>query len=89
MTGKETKVVHCMREKCDVYIGRPGKWGNPFIIGRDGTREQVIEKYREWILSNPKLLGDIEELRGKTLGCYCSPLACHGNILIELLEKTR
>ena len=63
--------------------------GNPFVIGRDGTREQVIEKYREWILSNPKLLGDIEELRGKTLGCYCSPLACHGNILIELLEKTR
>ncbi len=45
-----TRVVHCKRERYDVYIGRPGPWGNPFVIGRDGTREQVIAKYRTWLL---------------------------------------
>jgi len=39
------QVVHCKRARDDVYIGRPGKWGNPFQIGRDGTREQVITRY--------------------------------------------
>ena len=46
---KEIKVVHCKKEPYDIYIGRPSKWGNPFSIGKDGTREEVIEKYREWI----------------------------------------
>jgi len=32
-----------------VYIGRPSKWGNPFVIGRDGSRADVIAKYRTWI----------------------------------------
>ena len=42
---RTTRVVHCKREPFDIYIGRPSKWGNPFVIGRDGNREQVIEKY--------------------------------------------
>ena len=42
------KVVHCKKEKYDVYIGRPSKWGNPFTIGIHGTREQVIQMYRDW-----------------------------------------
>jgi hypothetical protein len=33
-----------------VYVGRPGKWGNPFVIGRDGSRDEVIAKYRAWIV---------------------------------------
>ena len=78
-----TKVVHCKREPYNVYIGRPSKWGNPFKIGRDGTREQVIEKYRKYILSS-KLINDIHELKGKTLGCWCHPKACHGDVLAEL-----
>ncbi|MGA9172340.1 MAG: DUF4326 domain-containing protein [Nitrososphaeraceae archaeon] len=41
------KVVHCKKEKYDIYIGRPSRWGNPFVIGKDGTRE-VITKYNEW-----------------------------------------
>ena len=45
---ENTKVVHCTRGTHDVYIGRPSKWGNPFVIGKDGTREQVIRKYRNW-----------------------------------------
>lgn len=40
------KVVYCQREPYNVYIGRPSKWGNPFIIGRDGTREEVIDNYK-------------------------------------------
>lgn len=59
----------------DVYIGRGSKWGNPFIIGRDGTREEVIEKYRSYILSNPVLMASLPELDGKILACYCVPLS--------------
>lgn len=68
-----------------VYIGRPGKWGNPFAIGPDGSREQVIAKYREWLLANPDLVRHVQqELAGKDLLCFCSPLPCHGDVLLEV-----
>ena len=70
----------------DVYIGRPSIWGNPFRIGVDGDRTEVLSKYRAWISSNNRLLPQLPDLREKILGCYCSPLPCHGDILIELLE---
>ena len=73
-----------------VYIGRPSKWANPFIIGKDGTREEVIKKYKNWLLETKWTTGlilDIEELRGKDLVCWCSPLPCHGDILLELANK--
>lgn len=79
-------VVHCKRESYDVYIGRPSKWGNPFEIGRDGTREEVIAKYRRWIRKQPKLLASLPELHGKVLGCWCTPAPCHGDVLLELLD---
>ena len=44
-----------------VYVGRPSKWGNPFAIGRDGTRDQVIAKYRVWIVLQPALMAALEE----------------------------
>jgi hypothetical protein len=81
------KVVHCKREEYDVYIGRPSCWGNPFVIGKDGTREEVVEKYRNWILKNEYLMSKLPELKGKTLGCWCAPKACHGDVLIELANK--
>ena len=83
----ETKVVHCKREKYDVYIGRPGPWGNPFEIGKDGTREEVIQKFRDWILSEPLLMQELVTLKGKTLGCWCSPKPCHGDVLIDLVKN--
>ncbi len=46
------RVVHCKREPYDVYVGRPSKWGNPFREGRDGTREEVVVKHREWIITS-------------------------------------
>ena len=82
-----TCVVNKYRDSYDVYIGRNSKWGNPFKIGIDGTREDVIEQYRDWIQTQPHLLNSLEELRGKTLGCFCSPQACHGDILVELLNN--
>lgn len=77
-------VVHCKRAPYDVYVGRPTKWGNPFEIGEHGDRATVIARYREWILGKPDLLADLGELRGKVLGCWCAPKACHGDVLAEL-----
>lgn len=82
-----TRVVHCRRSNYDVYIGRPGPWGNRFRIGPDGTRAEVIEKYREWLMTQPELVERVRrELRGKILGCWCAPLACHGDVLAEVAE---
>lgn len=68
-----------------VYIGRPSKWGNPFSIGKDGTREEVVEKYRTYLLSRNDLMEQAQkELGGKNLVCFCAPKLCHGNILIEI-----
>ena len=46
-----------------LYIGRPSKWGNPFVIGRDGSRADVIAKYRAWIVAQPALMNALDELR--------------------------
>lgn len=81
-----TRVVHCRRDHFDIYIGRPSPWGNPYIIGKDGTRERVIAKYRTWLLTQPGLLAQLPALRGKILGCWCSPRPCHGDVLAELAE---
>lgn len=82
-----TRVVHCKRARYDVYIGRPSKWGNPFVIGRDGTRAQVIEKYRAFVLSSAPMLAALPELHGKILGCWCAPQSCHGDVLAELANE--
>ncbi len=64
-----------------LYIGRPSKWGNPFVIGRDGSRAEVIEKYRAWIVAQPALMNALDELRGRDLICWCAPLACRCDVL--------
>ena len=84
-----TKVVNLYKEDYTIYIGRPSKWGNPFEIGKDGTREQVLEKYKKYILKKPELLSMLPQLKNEVLGCFCKPKACHGDILIELLEEDR
>jgi len=81
------RVVHCKKDKFDVYIGRPSKWGNPFIIGRDGDRNEVVRKYETYIRANQNLMNSLHELKDKILGCYCSPKACHGDVLIKLVEE--
>jgi len=84
-----TLVVHCKRASYDVYIGRPSKWGNPYRVGVDGTREEVIAKYRAWLLKQPKLMAVLPELRGEVLGCWCAPEACHGDVLAEMANEVK
>lgn len=92
----ETTVVHNLHDDFDVYIGRAvpergirsSKWGNPFVLRNDtdAERERVISEYREWLVAQPELMGSLEELRGKRLGCWCAPKRCHGDVLVELLS---
>ena len=74
-------------EDKDVFIGRGSKWGNPFVIGKDGNRGLVIERYIDYFENNEELIKDIEELKGKNLVCYCKPKACHGDYLIKKIGK--
>lgn len=79
------KVVHIKKENFDVYIGRPGKWGNPFPLLNEHERTEVIQKYREYLSAHPELVEAAKkELRGKILGCWCAPKACHGDVLLEV-----
>ena len=82
----DTTVVH-RRDPYDVYIGRPSKWGNPFVIGVHGTRATVVKMYDTWIREQPELMAAIHELKGKRLGCYCSPKQCHGDVLAYLANS--
>jgi hypothetical protein len=80
-------VVHHKRKPFDTYVGRPSKFGNPFTIGKDGDRNEVVAKYKEWIQTQPELLASLSELKGKVLGCWCAPSLCHGDILAELANR--
>ena len=73
----------------DVYVGRPSVYGNPFVIGKDGTRDEVIDKYRAHILSAPKVLVPHIKatLKGKVLACWCAPKSCHADVLAEIANE--
>jgi hypothetical protein len=66
-----------------VYIGRGSPWGNPYVIGIHGSREEVIELYR--IHTLPQL--DLTQLKGKHLVCFCKPAACHGDLLLAAANQ--
>lgn len=67
-----------------VYVGRPSMWGNPFKIGVDGDRDTVMQMYENQIQRSPELQAKIPELRGKDLVCWCTPEACHADVLLRL-----
>lgn len=73
-----------------VRIDRKTRWGNPYRIGPDGTREEVITKYRTWLqeqISESKItVADMANLHGKRLACWCKPKACHGDVLAEMAD---
>lgn len=92
------KVVHIRRDRYDIYVGRGSIWGNPFKMGRDGDRREVLLRYKEYLLHGEgrHLLARLGELEGKTLGCFCANAGglttpdetrCHGQILLQLLER--
>ncbi len=80
-----------------VYIGRPAPLGNQFVIGRDGSRTEVISKYAQW-LCNERVTDEaanaaLEHLMNVAaehdleLECWCAPLACHGDVLKKILDR--
>lgn len=83
------------------YVGRPSPLGNPFVIGRDGTRAEVIAKYKARLIEKMKsqdaaVCNALRELlkaeeSGKTVAlmCHCKPLACHADVIIEALESIK
>ena len=78
-----------------VYIGRANrryglpesKWNNPYRIRKQGKRDEVIAKFREYLLGNARLMAELHELRGRDLVCWCAPLPCHGDVLLELANS--
>lgn len=91
------KVVNIKNfEKYDVYIGRGSKFGSPFthlkhlggpLIIVD-SREEALDKYKSWLFEQPELLKAVkEELKDKILGCFCKPLPCHGDILLQIANE--
>ena len=83
-----------------VKIDRTTKWGNPFVIGTDGTREECIDKYRRFVagkaktaredvLASRRLVAEhVSDLKGKNLACWC-PMdgPCHADVLLELANR--
>ncbi len=92
-----TRVVNILNEDYDIYIGRGvnSKWGNPFshktthLAQKVASKKEALIQYRNWITigEGKSLLNDLHELKGKTLGCFCKPKSCHGDILIELIKQ--
>lgn len=89
-----TRVVNLNKEYYDIYVGRGSIWGNPYshLHGTKAqhivkTRQEAVECYRQYILNRSDLLARLPELKGKVLGCYCKPLACHGDVLVELCNQ--
>lgn len=70
-----------------IYIGRPTRWGNPYKIGRDGNRSEVIAKYRAWVVQ--RSLDLLAPLEGRDLVCWCDPLPCHGHVLLRLANEIK
>lgn len=97
MPQRITRVVNRYKEPFDVYIGRGSKWGNPYshldntkAEHRVATVEEAIEGYRRHLLRQIATLQittqELLELEGKTLGCFCKPKPCHGDVIVEMIE---
>jgi len=88
-----TRVVNKYKENYDIYIGRGSIWGNPYshmpntlAEFKVETREEAVSKYEEYLLSKPELMAKLSELKEKTLGCFCKPKSCHGDILVKYIN---
>ena len=68
----------------DVYVGRPSQWGNTFVIGKDGDRDEVIEMFRASL--TPQLVADLARATPQRLVCWCAPKPCHADVLADALE---
>ncbi|AXY82561.1 DUF4326 domain-containing protein [Enterococcus faecium] len=99
VSARPITIVNKHHGKSGEYIGRGSPLGNPFVIGKDGSREQVITKYRVWLheqimRKNPVVLNELNRLgnkaideKGLALQCFCYPKPCHGEVIKEKLVK--
>lgn len=75
-------------ESHDIFCGRPSKYANPYKIGKDGSRKEVIEKFEKYIRAHPELNSLLNELEGKRISCWCSiDKNCHLDIFLMLLNE--
>ena len=75
-----------------VYIGRPSPWGNPYVMGRDGTRDEVVDEFESFFLNKVEEDAEfrektLKELKDKVLMCHCKPEVCHGDIIAEWCDS--
>jgi hypothetical protein len=79
-------------DKYEVYIGRGTIWGNPYQMGVDGDRDEVIRKFKyDFENGMLKASNDLEKnldiVRGKVIACHCKPAACHGDVIAAYLNS--
>ena len=87
-SGKDEVLIEWAKDHdLFVSIDRDTDWGNPFKVGQDGSREEVIDRYRYHLEGHPHLMERLKggELSGKVLGCWCYPNPCHGDVLIDYI----
>ena len=71
-----------------VYIGRGSPWGNPFVINRDGDRDEVCDKFEAMVEANPEFKQSvIDNLKGKDVICFCAPNRCLGDYLVKIANE--
>ena len=86
------RVYHCRRIPDGVeavYVGRPSKFGNPFVMKNEAEREIVVQRYEQWLRAErPDLIEAAKkELRGRNLSCWCSPRHCHADVLLRIANQ--
>lgn len=83
-----TRVVNrASGERYDVNVAAPSMYANPFVIGIHGTRHEVVAMYERHARSSLALLAAIKKLRGLTLGCHCTPLECHADVIARIADE--
>ena len=92
----QTAAVNIYKEQFDVYIGRAGRgqdgyFGNPFRMGNGTSREDAVQKFQKYfaerIEKDSEFRRRVLALKGKRLGCFCKPKACHGDVIADWLNK--
>lgn len=93
------RVINRYKEPEDIYIGRGSPLGNPYPIGDNTTREQVIEKYKDYLMDqiskgNQSIINALNNIKTQSaykevkLGCFCKPKSCHGDVIKDYLEQS-
>jgi hypothetical protein len=92
--------AHLNKALDHVYIGRGSYWGNPFPMRSKSLaeRKRVVEEFRQYLWKKVldkdpdlekntlKLLEQEKQYGTVFLSCFCSPLDCHGNVLVNYLS---